>query len=262
MQQCFEIASGDLTMCVWGLRPEKPVKLQNFCATHSFMFLEFVLTGFFTHIVKTALCVTTPTELFLIFKVSNTGEYHIVGWETVLEVKKGGGIGTHFQPLFLRSCVSSLFHLLDVVQFLFSLPLFDMYAVLYGTTLPEVTLLPNLKVALTDLQQSSSFGGLVYNPDIPALCVSQEHQVLPVDLLAVPEVTAFFGSTTPDPRLSHGGTRSLWDATTKNKFPVQNVRVGHLLHQKKTVAAEFKDGRSASSEQGAVVADGQFQCDL
>jgi len=227
-------------MCVWGQRPTKPVCLQNFCHTHSFMFLEFVLTGYFTHVVKLALVVCTPTELYVIFKVSTTGQYYINGW-----VSRG--------LLYFETSVSSAYTMLDVIQFLLTLPSFELYALLYGTTLPEVAVLPNFTIPLYELHNSQG----VYNND--ALVAPDSAAVVPIQVLALPEVTAYYGSNTPDPRLPQGGTLTLWDSITKNKFPVQKLRYGHLLHQKKTVASEFKNG---GGETGASAVDGQFHCDL
>jgi hypothetical protein len=186
--------------------------------------LQYTILNYFKHAAQTALFASTQDSFYIIIK-ADVNYYHVMAWKT----KKLPFTRSDMRPLHFRKKNSGLLLYESVVQLLQSFRGFQLSGIIQ-TSLNSIDALRNVVVSLCPFDVSR----LQFDATIPAFVLPKDGFVLP-DVLGAPFVMLVNGSTTPDPRMYHSGTQSLWNTITGNRVAaLSKLRYGVLLQQTKT----------------------------
>ena len=254
MEPCLSLSIQQTDLCCWGRRPVVPIELHTFCQTHATTFLQYTVQHYFRHAAKTALFLSTHDAFYIIIQ-ADLKHYHVMAWKAKALPCTVGGT----KPLHFRKKTSGLLLFDSVVELLQSLSKFQLSCIIQ-TSLQSIDALKHVVVPLKPFDVKR----LQFDANVPAFVVNTDGLILP-DVLSAPFVMLMNGSTTPDPRLYHSGTQSLWNTITGNKgAALSKLRYGVLLQQTKTMEQEngIFGFFSPVSENETKGGHEQFVCDL
>lgn len=251
MEPCLQLCASQHDLCCWGRRPTVPIEMFSFCASHAIDFTKYVLGSFFSHAAKTALFISTHDTFYILFKTDTT-HYYVMAWKA----KHAPLTASGKKPLHFRKTSSGVLTQSSVLQLLQSLDQFQLSCIIQ-TPLCSIDALKNVQVTT----ESFNVASLHFDASVPAFVVSPTDFVSP-NTLSAPFVMLLNGSSTPDPRLYHSGTQSLWSTLTANKSSLSKLRHGVLLQQTKkreNTSGEFKEQNGVCETKNNYE---QFRCEL